>query len=243
MTTRYDALCDAQAQNGYDALCDAAAGPVASGASFPPSFTGGNDASRAMRPISGVGNDAVCDAGNDAERVRRFPTRNDARYDAPRANPHTPDGRRADAEYVLHRLNEAGTVLLSLPDTGYSTRLRGGGLEWVRDAAAGYGLGQARIRPPVPLAAAIDRMDAAWVWLGLIPADRFVLRRVVGARSLVSPMTGRHVLSWRRIGDAVGADHKAVQRWHAQGVDMIVAGLNGGGGMSRTLRPQPLQKG
>ena len=70
-----------------------------------------------------------------------------------------------------------------------------------------------------------------------------MLRRVVGARSLVSPITGRHVLSWRRIGDAVGADHKAVQRWHAQGVDVIVASLNGEGGMSRTLRSQPLRKG
>ena len=25
----------------------------------------------------------------------------------------------------------------------------------------------------------------------------------------------------------MGADHKAVQRWHAQGIDMIVAILNG----------------
>ena len=135
-------------------------------------------------------------------------------------------------------------MLLSLPSAGHSTRLRSGGLEWVRDAAAGYGMGQGRIRPPVPSPAAIDRMDAAWVWLGLIPGDKFVLRRVVGARSLVSPLTGRHVLSWRRIGDAVGADHKAVQRWHAQGVDLIVAALNRvGPGHGPQPTPQPLRKG
>ena len=44
-----------------------------------------------------------------------------------------------------------------------------------------------------------------------------MLRRIVGARSLVHPMTGRHLYSWRRLGTAIGADHKAVQRWHAQG--------------------------
>ena len=117
-------------------------------------------------------------------------------------------------------------MLLSLPHAGHSTRLRTGGLEWVRDAAAGYGMGQGRVRPPVPSARAIDRMDAAWAWLPLIPGDKFVLRQVVGARSLVSPTTGRHILSWRRIGDAVGADHKAVQRWHAQGLALIVGSLN-----------------
>jgi hypothetical protein len=40
-------------------------------------------------------------------------------------------------------------------------------------------------------------------------------------------MTGRHLYSWRRLGTAIGADHKAVQRWHAQGIDMIVGILNG----------------
>ena len=220
-----DASSDAWGRFGIDAPSDAGRGGLALGASIPPMELGGIDAPSAVRPGFRVCSDAPSDARSDARHTRRSDAASDARPDA---NPHTPDGRRADAEYVLHRLHEAGTVLLSLPDTGYSTRLRGGGLEWVRDAAAGYGMGQARIRPPVPLAAAIDRMDAAWRWLGLIPADKFVLRRVVGARSLVSPMTGRHVLSWRRIGDAVGADHKAVQRWHAQGVDMIVAALNGG---------------
>jgi hypothetical protein len=41
-------------------------------------------------------------------------------------------------------------------------------------------------------------------------------------------MTGRYLYSWRRLGTAVGADHKAVQRWHAQGIDVIVAVLNRG---------------
>jgi hypothetical protein len=44
-------------------------------------------------------------------------------------------------------------------------------------------------------------------------------------RALVHPLTDRHIYPWRRLGAALGADHKAVQRWHAQGIDLIVAGL------------------
>jgi hypothetical protein len=67
-------------------------------------------------------------------------------------------------------------------------------------------------------------MDQAFGWLALIPADRYVLRRIVSARSLVSPLTLRHLFSWRRLGLLLGADHKAVQRWHGQGVGLIVRG-------------------
>lgn len=131
-----------------------------------------------------------------------------------------------DAAYVQSRLTEAGSTLLALPNTGPSTRLRTGGLEWIRDVPALGARTQAKIRPAIPAAAAIDRMDRALAWISTIPQDKYVLRRVVGARALVCPLTGRHVFSWRRIGLAVGADHKAVQRWHAQGVALIVAALN-----------------
>jgi hypothetical protein len=82
-----------------------------------------------------------------------------------------------------------------------------------------------RLRPPIPSAARISRMDEALGWIPLIPRDRYVLRRIVGARCLVSPITERHLYSWRRIGDLLGADHKAVQRWHAQAIDMLVAAI------------------
>ncbi len=141
-------------------------------------------------------------------------------------NPHTPDGQPAGAEWVVGRLEEAGTTLLALPNTGPSTRLVQGGLEWVRDAAESYGATRAKLRPAIPSAAQISRMDQAFRWISRIPEDRYVLRRIVGARSLVHPMTGRYLYSWRRLGTAVGADHKAVQRWHAQGVDLIVTLLN-----------------
>jgi hypothetical protein len=135
------------------------------------------------------------------------------------------DDRPLDADYVIYRLEEAGATLLALPGTGWSTRLRTSSLEIVRTALEAYGWETARIRPSVPSADKIDRMDEAMAWLTEIPQDRYVLRRVVGARSLVHPITDRHLFAWRRLGFALGADHKAVQRWHAQGIALIVAAL------------------
>ncbi len=135
-------------------------------------------------------------------------------------------GRKFDAELVIYRLEEAGAALLALPGTGWSTRLRGSSLEIVRTAIESYGWTANRIRPPVPSAATITRMDEAMGWISLIPLERYVLRRIVGARSLVHPITERHLFPWRRLAAALGADHKAVQRWHAQGIDLIVAALN-----------------
>jgi hypothetical protein len=131
-----------------------------------------------------------------------------------------------DADLVVYRLEEAGTTLLALPGTGWSPKLRMSSLEIVRNAIEAYGWAEKKVRPAVPDPAKIDRMDEALAWIPLIPQDKHVLRRIVGARCLVSPTTERHLYSWRRLGTALGADHKAVQRWHAQGIDMIVAALN-----------------
>lgn len=151
--------------------------------------------------------------------------RNGAGNGAPNGAP------RADAEYVIYRLEEAGRTLLALPQGGYSTRLRTSSIDMVRSALDGLGAEsgraeQTRLRPAVPDAGKISRMDEAMGWIPLIPIDRYVLRRIVGARSLVSPVTERHLFAWRRLGLLLGADHKAVQRWHAQGIDRIVAALN-----------------
>ncbi|MBV9537432.1 MAG: hypothetical protein JOY70_00715 [Acidisphaera sp.] len=128
---------------------------------------------------------------------------------------------------MIARLEEAGRAMLCLPPSGYSTRLRIGALQPIRDAAESYGWDAApRLRPPVPDAATITRMDEALAWLALIPGDRYVLRRIVGCRALVHPLTDRHLYPWRRIAALIGADHKAVQRWHAQGIDLLVGAVN-----------------
>ncbi len=116
--------------------------------------------------------------------------------------------------------------MLALPNTGWSTRLRTSSIEIVRAAVESYGWEERRIRPAVPSAARITRMDEALGWLQLIPPDRYVLRRIVGARSLVNPTTEKHLFPWRRLAAALGADHKAIQRWHGEGIGLIVTALN-----------------
>jgi hypothetical protein len=143
-----------------------------------------------------------------------------------------------DAELVIYRLEEGGSTLLALPQTGYSTRLRQSKLEFVSAALDNSGWMEKQVRPAIPSAEKITRMDEALAWITLIPQERVVLRRIVGSRSLVSPTTERHLFSWRRLGTLLGADHKAIQRWHAQGIELIVAGLNRG--VARTPARAPV---
>ena len=135
----------------------------------------------------------------------------------------TPDPFKA----LVIRLEEAGATLLSLPSRGPSTRLAQARYEVVHAALDAYGWQSAQVRPVHPSAAVIDRMDEALRWLTLIPEERFVLRRIVGARALVHPITQRHLFPWRRLGTTLNTDHKTVQRWHRDGVELILRCLNG----------------
>jgi hypothetical protein len=138
----------------------------------------------------------------------------------------TPEAEPIDAQFVIAQLEAGGATLLALPGTGWTTKLRQSSLEIVHMAIENYGWSDKRLRPAVPSAARITRMDEVMGWITLIPLERYVLRRIVGARSLVSPTTDRHLFPWRRLAATIGADHKAVQRWHRQGIDMIVVALN-----------------
>lgn len=139
-------------------------------------------------------------------------------------------GRVLTAGEVVERLEAAGATALAMPARGYSTGMRQMRFDVVHTALEAYGWEHAAARPPVPDAADITRMDEAFGWLALIPESRFVLRRILGARALVHPITGRHLFAWRRLAAMLGADHKSVQRWHGQAVALVVTGLAGGTG-------------
>ncbi len=170
-------------------------------------------------------------AAPDAPVAPAMPRKQGARSVHSDAAARPEDGAIAaiDAALVTARLEDAGRTLLALPDSGPSPRLRVSVWDVLQSAIEGYGWEQPRMRAAVPAAARITRMDEALGWIALIPRDRYVLRRIVGARALVHPLTDRHIYPWRRLGAAVGADHKAVQRWHAQGIALIVAALRGRG--------------
>ena len=63
-------------------------------------------------------------------------------------NPNTLDGLPATATWVIARLEEAGIALLALPNSGPSTRLAQGGMEWVHSAAEAYGAAERRRQLP-----------------------------------------------------------------------------------------------
>lgn len=165
--------------------------------------------------------------GGSHARPRAPMPRASAPNGAPDGAVYGASGGAYDAALVIARLEEAGTTLLALPSSGPSTRMRTSALDIVRNAADAYGWDTTtRLRPSAPSATHITRMDATLEWLRLIPDDKFVIRRIVASRMLVSPTTGRNLYPWRRLATLLGADHKAIQRWHAQGIDMLVAALN-----------------
>lgn len=178
---------------------------------------GGAAQGAANRAANGAANGAVNGAPNGAL--------NGALNGAPNGAANGAGGVWTAAS-VVARLEEAGRCLLCLPDRGYSPRLRTTALTVLRDPAEAYGW-EGRLRPPLPDAATIGRMEEAFGWIALIPPDRHVLRRILHARALIDPRTDRPLFPWRRLAALLGADHKAVQRWHAQGVAIIVAGLGG----------------
>jgi hypothetical protein len=98
------------------------------------------------------------------------------------ASPHL-----ADIIDIVARLEAAGATLLALRIAIGPQEPRSGLPEPVREVWGVLRLVQATPRPADPCAAAIDAMDEALAWVQLIPADRYVLRRIVNARALVSP--------------------------------------------------------
>lgn len=137
-----------------------------------------------------------------------------------------PAKRILSADEIVARLEKGGATLLALPSRGYTTNLQQMRYDVVHTALEAYGWEAPPMRAPVPDAAAITAMDEAFSWLRLIPDNSFVLRRILGARSLVHPLTGRHLFTWRRLAAVLGTDHRSIKRWHDAGVNILLTGLN-----------------
>ncbi len=180
-------------------------------------------AGRTMPPARATANALAVPHNFDIRRTRRSKPAETRPALRPASSPVM------DAETVVVRLEEAGHTLLCLPRTGPTTMLRQTRHQHVAEALEAYTSANNsayRPRPPVPPAERITRMDQALAWVTLIPREKLVLRRIVGCRCLVSPLTDRHLFGWRQLARTLGADHKAIQRWHAIGIDLIVAALN-----------------
>ena len=133
---------------------------------------------------------------------------------------------RVDAEMVVARLEWAGEALLSMRLPSPLPASVCSAMPDVLRDWEGYGWSTERVRPACPSSQDIDAMDRVYRWLSLIPQHRHVIRRIVAARSLIDPQSGRHVIHWRKLAGIIRADYRAVQRWHAQGIAMIVQALS-----------------
>jgi hypothetical protein len=120
-----------------------------------------------------------------------------------------------DAQYVGARLAEAGRTLMALPSKPHRQ-----GLVLSSLIAAQQAHQSARLTI-VPPPRDIDRMHVALNWLGLIPDEKSVLRKILMARALCNPVTGLPLYSWHKIATLCNTDHRAVQRWHAEALRLL----------------------
>ena len=77
---------------------------------------------------------------------------------------------------------------------------------------------------PVPSARAVGRMDEVLEWLWRFDDDR--KRRLCLARALIHPVSGRHVVSYRKLGRLFGLHHETVRAWHSRALAEIAMGLS-----------------
>lgn len=127
---------------------------------------------------------------------------------------------------ISQLLEWAGATLLSTRlSAGRPAGIRGCWPDYLTTFAEAYGWTGERLRPAIPGAHDISCMDVILNWISLIPTDRYVLRRIVGARSLVNPLTHRYLFSYARIAAVLGCDRRAVVKWYADGVALIEHGL------------------
>ncbi len=129
------------------------------------------------------------------------------------------DGAECDLthEAIEARLQHAYVTLFKLPKDG-GQRLKVATYGYVSEAVdmAAEKLAPVRIKAT---ALDITLMDEAMSWPSLIA--NLTARRIVSARAMVHPVTERHLHQWKRLAGALGADYRAVQRWHRQGIAEI----------------------
>jgi hypothetical protein len=129
------------------------------------------------------------------------------------------------ADYAIRRIEHAGATLRCLRIRSPSTLLARGRIEILQEVGTDMAPDRTRLAYPVPSARDVSLMDEALSWIGLIPNQ--VKRRVVSMRSQFHPYQEKNIISWRRCGDIIGADHKTVKIWHGQAIDLIARALRG----------------
>jgi hypothetical protein len=75
----------------------------------------------------------------------------------------------------------------------------------------------------VPSARAVGRLDEVLEWLWRFDDAR--KRRLCLARALIHPISGRHVVSYRKLGRIFGLHHETVRAWHSRALAEVAMAL------------------
>ena len=120
-------------------------------------------------------------------------------------------------ELVMARLEEMALVIRALPDRekGWMNSLNSFWPAIRRSSAENYGWTEARVRPPIPSPAAIDRGYQAYEWLNWIDED---VRPLVTARAFG--------FSYRRIGAMAGMSRCTSKRRIDTALSKVATRLN-----------------
>jgi hypothetical protein len=145
-------------------------------------------------------------------------------------------------EDVRQRLEDAGRTLMSLPlpsgslpkddrsrwpdvVRGYEdafVALIGASDEVKQD----FSMQHNRVRAS-PSARSVGRMDEVLEWLWRFTDPR--KRRLCLARALIHPVSGRHVVSYRKLGRMFGLHHETIRAWHDRALADIAGALTKAG--------------
>ena len=121
-------------------------------------------------------------------------------------------------------LKWAGEKLLSLPLPKPGPAAPG--VCWPNfpsDASTAYGYSNIKLRPVAPLKDEIKFIDEILDLILLI--DSIQIRRIMHARCLIAPNSGKQLYSWTRIGKLLSLDRKRVAYLHRQGLTAIAQKL------------------
>ncbi len=162
------------------------------------------------------------EASTPPERPDRPPSSSDGRTQRMRTNKH----KIYTAEYVESWLEEAGGTIMMMDARGcFPAGHRSFWPDILREFSDLVGVHPEPELPRLrPTAAQITRAEEALQWLLYIQNIRN--RRIVAARMLVRPETGRHVFSWRKLGEKFRASHDAAQRWYRDGLLEIASAIS-----------------
>lgn len=139
--------------------------------------------------------------------------------------PKTFSRLQAQPEEIDAWLKWAGEKLLSMPLRKPGPAAPGGCWpDFPSDATVAYGYSDIKLRPVPPLKGEIKFIDEILELILVI--NSIPTRRIMHARSLIAPNSGRNLYSFSRIAKLLSLDRKRVAKMHQQGLLQIAQNIS-----------------